>query len=138
MKEYKFSDLYKGLSEQFTVTITAEMHDSFTALSGDMNPMHIDKEYAVSNGFIDRVVYGMMTSSFVSTLAGCWLPGKYCLLQEVNLSFANPAYIGDTLTITGTVSELFDNFKRAKIKVRITNQNGKTISRGHITTGVLK
>jgi len=138
MKEYIFNDLYIGLSEHFSVTLTEEMHKTFTALSGDINPMHIDNDYAVSKGYSSCVVYGMLTSSFISTLAGCWLPGKYCLLQEVKTSFANPAYIGDTLTITGTVSELYENFRRAKIKVCITNQDNRTISRGYIVTGVLK
>ncbi len=138
MKTYTLSELSPGITEQFTIVLTKEMQDTFLSLSGDANPMHNDKNYALENGYSDVVAFGMLTSSFYSTLAGCWLPGKFCLLQEINISFANPAYIGDTLTVIGTVSDVNEEFKRIKIKVRIKNQNDKTISRGYIITGVLK
>lgn len=138
MKEYKLSDLTPGISEQFDVVVTKEMQDTFRDLTGDLNPMHIDCEYAISNGYNDIIIFGMLTSSFYSTLAGCWLPGKYCVLQETNISFASPAYIGDILTVSGTVTTVYEELKRVRIKVRITDQNGKTISRGNIVTGVLK
>lgn len=138
MNEYILEQLTPGVKEQFTVTITENMQKTFTTMTGDVNPLHTDSTYASEAGYRDKVVYGMLTSSFYSTLAGCYLPGKYCVFQELNLSFANPVYIGDTLTISGIVDKVYPELKRVKIKVRITNQDGKTVSRGNIVTGVLK
>lgn len=138
MKEYVLDQLTPGLTEHFTVTVTEEMQKAFTTITDDVNPLHTDSRYATEAGYSERVVYGMLTSSFYSTLAGCYLPGKHCVFQEISLSFANPVYIGDTLTVSGTVQRIYPELKRAKIKVRITNQDNMTVSRGSIVTGVLK
>lgn len=91
MRDYTLSELTVGLKEEFTTELTQEMQEAFMELTGDVNPMHTDDAYAASNGYRERILYGMLTSSFYSTLAGCYLPGKYCVLQEVSIAFASPA-----------------------------------------------
>lgn len=136
MNHYTLSEIRGGLTERFTVRITQEMVDAFCKLSGDVNPLHIDADYARKSGYPDRVVFGMLTASFYSTLAGMYLPGEYCLLHEVTSKFTNPVFVGDTLDVSGTVLEIDERFKRILIKVRIVNQKGQTVSRGQIVTGV--
>ena len=64
MNKYTFEELYIGLKEEFEVVITEEKMRQFENMSGDINPLHINKEYANSKNMPDRVVYGMLTSSF--------------------------------------------------------------------------
>lgn len=47
---YSFSDMAVGMTEQFECTVTQEMQDAFTGLSGDINPMHIDADFANGGG----------------------------------------------------------------------------------------
>lgn len=138
MNEFVFSDFQVDMTESFEREITAEMMDKFREISGDNNPMHCDGDFARENGFDDRLVYGMLTASLYSTLVGVYLPGKYALFQEIETNFRNPVFIGDTLTVTGTVVEIKDKFKRLIIKAVIKNQNGKTVSKATIKAGVLK
>ena len=138
MNEYIFSDFYVDMTQSFERTITAEMMEKFLEISGDNNPMHCDDDFARENGFDSRLVYGMLTASLYSTLVGVYLPGKYALFQEIETNFRNPVFVGDTLTVTGTVVELKDKFKRLIIKAVIKNQNGKTVSKATIKAGVLK
>lgn len=144
MNEFTFEQisesLKKGenLEQSFSVSITAQMMERFLAITGDENPMHIDAEYAKQNGFKDSLVYGLLTTSFYSTLAGVYLPGKHCLLQEVSAQFTKPVFVGDTLTVRGEVVEVNDTFKRIAIKARIVNQHGHTVNRATIKAGVLK
>ena len=84
------------------------------------------------------VVYGMLTASFLSTLAGVYMPGKWCLLQGVETSFVKPVFRGDVLTIRGKVGEKHDAFKQIEIKARIVNQEGKCVCRAKVKAGVLK
>lgn len=49
-KNYSWSDLSVGLTESFSVKVTQELQDSFTKLTGDINPMHLDSNYAVRMG----------------------------------------------------------------------------------------
>ncbi len=130
MNNYKYEDLSVGMSESFTVTITQEMLDKFKSITGDVNPLHNDEEFARAKGHPRRVAYGMLTASFLSTLAGVYIPGERSLIQQVETKFAKPVYIGDVLTVTGEIVELVDSVQRLELKVTITNQDGKKVLRG--------
>ena len=137
MNEYKFLDIVVGLEESFEVKIDASKMDKFLDISNDINPLHIDSNYAREKGFSNRVVYGLLTSSFYSTLVGVYLPGKYCILQGADIQFSKPVYIGDTLKISGKVSYTNEAYKQIEIKAFITSQNNEKVSKATIKTGVL-
>jgi len=132
INEYTFDDIQIGMTEEFEVIITPKMMDSFKMMTGDINPLHCNRAYAISKGYSDRVVYGMLTSSFYSTLVGVYLPGKHCLLHSVESKLIKPVYIGDKLDIKGTVKEKHDVFKRITIKSIIRNQKGEIVSKAKI------
>ncbi|MDA9279883.1 MaoC/PaaZ C-terminal domain-containing protein [bacterium] len=137
MNEYKFSDIQIGLEESFKVKIDVFKMDKFLEISNDINPLHIDSNYAKEKGFKSIVVYGLLTSSFYSTLVGVYLPGKYCILQGINVQFSKPVYIDDTLKISGKISYINVAFKQVEIKASITNQNNKKVSKATIKIGVI-
>jgi 3-hydroxybutyryl-CoA dehydratase len=136
VKIYTYDELTVGQKAEFDAVITEEMLESFRKISGDINPLHCDETYARSQGHPGRVAYGMLTASLYSTLAGVYLPGKYCLLHEVDSSFNHPVYIGDTLHVTGTIKEKNDTFRFVVIKAVITNQNGEKVSKASIRAGL--
>ena len=138
MNHYTLAEMTPGLTEEFTVTVTPEMMDAFRAITGDVSPIHIDADYARGRGFPGRVVYGMLGASFFSTLAGVYLPGEHCLLHGVECKFAKPIFIGDTLTVKGTVVGVSEIGSEAEIKAVITNQDGKRVTRGIIKAGLAK
>ena len=138
MNNYKFEDLKIGMSESFTVTVTEEMMKSFLELSGDENPLHNDEEFAKSQDYDSKVVYGLLTTSFISTLVGVLLPGKYCLLQGIDLKYAKPVYVGDILIVRGVVDELHESVKRLTVKVEVINQDEKKVVKGKVEIGFLK
>ena len=137
MNEYKFLDIVVGLEESFEVKIDASKMDKFLDISNDITPLHIDSNYAKEKGFSYRVVYGLLTSSFYSTLVGVYLPGKYCILQGADIQFSKPVYIGDTLKISGKVSYTNEAYKQIEIKAFITNQNNEKVSKATIKAGVM-
>lgn len=137
MNEYKFSDIKIGLEESFKVIVDDSKMDKFLNISKDTNPLHIDDSYAKKMGYAGRVVYGLLTSSFYSTLAGVYLPGKYCLLQGLDIQFSKPVYIGEELEISGKVTYINEAYKQVEIKALITNQNNVRISRAKIKVGVI-
>jgi 3-hydroxybutyryl-CoA dehydratase len=137
MNNYKFVDIHVGLEESFSVRVKSEKLDKFLKISGDINPLHTDTEYSKSKGFPDRVVYGMLTSSFFSTLVGVYLPGKYCILQGIDIQFSKPVYIDNILTITGKVSYINEAYKQIEIKAIIINQDNEKVSKATIKVGVM-
>ncbi len=136
MNEYTFSEIDIGMEETFTVPITEKMLSAFCQITGDVNPLHNDKEYALSVGHPDRVAFGMLTASFLSTLAGVYLPGKYSLIHTVETEFVKPVYVGDTLTIKGVVVQKDENFKVIWLKAVIINQYNKKVCRAKMRIGL--
>lgn len=133
MNEYGYEDIQIGQTESFQKEITVGMEDSFREITGDTNPLHRDDTFAVEVGngkFKSHVSFGMLTASFYSTLAGVYLPGKYSLIHSIdNLSFKKPVFTGDVLTVTGTVKEKHDDLRLICVCAKITNQNGKVVSK---------
>lgn len=130
MNEYTYEQIDAGHRETFEVTVTEEMMEHFWQITGDVNPLHTDGGYARTRHYADRVVYGMLTSSFYSTLAGVYLPGKYSLIHSVESKFLRPVYVGDTLTVSGVVKEKEDACRMLIVKLLITDQRGEKVSKG--------
>ena len=138
MTSYTLAHLAPGMTASFTGTVSEAMMDAFYAITGDDSPIHMDAAYAAGRGYPGRVVYGMLGASLFSTLAGVYLPGEHCLLHSVEAKFAKPVFIGDTLTVTGKVTEVNDTFGEITVKATIENQNGQKVTRGLIKAGVAR
>jgi 3-hydroxybutyryl-CoA dehydratase len=136
MNAYEWDDLVVGLKARFDVDVTAQMMERFRADTGDVNPLHLDPDYARRAGFEDRVVYGLLTASFFSTLAGVHLPGARCLLQGINATFHAPVYVGERLTVSGEVDYRNESFRQAELSCCITNQAGKRVASARLKVGV--
>lgn len=137
MNEYKLEDIQLGMKENFKVQITEQMQNDFREISGDVNPMHSSKEFAMEKGFKDKLVFGMLTASFFSKLVGVYLPGKNCLFQECkNIRFHKPVFVGDELNVIGEVVEIDDRFRRITIKATIRNQMDEKVCSAILIAGV--
>lgn len=137
MNYYSYSDLGVGMEESFQVKIEEDMLVKFQEITGDVNPLHTDKRFAKEKGYQDRVVYGMLTASFLSTLAGVYLPGEKSLIQSVETKFTKPVMIGDVLTVIGKIEELNDTVQQIVLKITIVNQNEEKVLRGKMRVGML-
>lgn len=137
LNEFSYEQLTVGQTESFSRVVTENMMEQFKFISGDINPLHNDDEFAQQFGYSSRVVYGMLTASMYSCLGGVYIPGKFCLLHSVHADFLRPVFIGDTLTVEGKLVEKRDLFKQIIIKANIKNQLGKKVSKAVIEVGVL-
>lgn len=135
--KFEYNELYIGMSKTFEVKITEKMLDLFIEISGDKNPMHADEEYAKSKNYPGRIVHGLLTSSFYSTLVGMYLPGEKCLLHGIDILYKNPVFINDELAIHGEVTLLNDIYKIVEIKAYIKNKSNKKVSVAKIRVGVI-
>ena len=87
-----FDSIEIGHSVEFQICINANLFETFTNLTGDLNPIHTDDSFASSFGYKSRVVHGMLISSFLSTLVGMYLPGRFAILHQIKISFNNPVF----------------------------------------------
>ena len=136
IQTYRLEDLHEGLSHQFEVQITEYMLSDFRKLSGDESPIHVDRGVARASGFKDRVVYGLLTASSYSKLIGNYLPGQRALLQSIEITFHNPVFVGDTLTVRGEVESVRQGLRLSTVKAKIHNQDGTLVSKAKIMVGI--
>ena len=101
-----FASISVGEAASFEKIISEDDVRAFAVLSGDYNPLHMDDAYARSTSFGARVVHGMLLAGLVSRLNGMQLPGKRALLMKESLEFKKPVYIGDTVTVEGTLTRV--------------------------------
>ena len=137
MNTYTYDELNIGDVEEFKVTVTDSMLDKFKDITGDLNPLHTDKEFAKEKGYKDRVAYGMLTASFMSTVAGMYLPGERSLILGVEAEFPKPVYVGDVLTVSGQIKEKNDTFNFIVLKITVTNAEGQKVLRGKMKVKVI-
>jgi len=128
--EYNFEDLFIGQKANFLKKIDETLVNDFAKISGDFNPLHINKEYASTTNFGKRVCHGMLLTSFFSQLVGMYLPGKNSLYFSQTLNFRNPCFIDDIITIEGEIIEKKSNMKLITIKTTIHNQTGTCLIDG--------
>jgi acyl dehydratase len=123
LNELSYDDISIGQRESFMIIITASMVEKFSNLSGDLNPLHMDNEFAESSSFKKRIVHGMLLASFFSQLIGMKLPGKNALYFSQTLNFRSPCFIDDKIEIIGEVIEKSDSTKIITISTSIFNKS---------------
>ena len=137
MNEYRWADLHVGLRHQFNVELTAQMMTSFAGISGDVNPLHTNAEYARCQGFQDKVAFGLLLASFYSQLVGVYLPGKFALLHGIDVEFQKPAFVGDRLRVLGEVTYLNEAYHRIELRASIENERAEVLSKAKVRVGLL-
>lgn len=125
-----FEEIYEGYEQSFKHLVTVDEVDSFAQLTGDYNPVHIDPEFAKLTNFGKRVVHGMLTSSFISTIIGMRIPGPGSLWLSQTINFVNPTYIGDVIEIKATVTKISISTRTITLAIVILNQNGLKLVEG--------
>jgi 3-hydroxybutyryl-CoA dehydratase len=103
---YYIDQLKPGLSESLARTVTERDIQLFGEVSGDMNPVHFDEEYAKTTMFKGRIAHGMLSASYISTVLGMQMPGPGTIFMSATTRFKAPVRIGDTVVTTCTVREV--------------------------------
>ena len=99
-------------------------------MSGDVNPAHVDEEYAHSDMFHKIIAHGMWGASLISALMGTSLPGPGAIYLEQTLRFRHPVMIGDTITVSVTAVNKDPPRKRISLDCRCVNQRGEVVIDG--------
>ncbi len=123
-------DLEVSQRAELVREITASDVYAFAELTGDKNPIHMDKEYAEQTFFKHQIAHGALLTGFISAVFGMKLPGPGAIYQKQELSFLKPVYFGDEITAFVEVEEIVKDKNRVIFKTSCINQNGKIVAEG--------
>jgi 3-oxoacyl-[acyl-carrier protein] reductase len=125
-----FEAIQVGETHSMVRTIMEADVRRFVEMTGDDNPLHVNRAYAETTAFKDIVVHGMLGASFISTVIGTKLPGTGALWVAQNLEFLLPVRLGDELTISCTVLKKHERVRLLELDTRIVNQNRQVVLTG--------
>ena len=111
--------------------------DRFSELTGDMNPLHIDDDFARSIGAGGRVAHGMLTMGYVSSVIGTRLPGPGALWFSQAFKFKAPVRIGDRIRVEVSVRHVSKATRALVLDVRVTNQRDQVVVDGEAQVHLL-
>ena len=133
LENVTFDELKVGRQGTLTRTLTQEDITLFAVMSGDVNPAHMDAEYAKSDIFHGIVGQGMWTASLISALLGTVLPGPGTIYLEQDIKFKKPVRIGDTITVTAIVHDKHAEKPIVTLDCKAVNQRGEIVADGLAT-----
>ena len=108
-------------SSTFT-KISSELIEQFGQVTGDVNPIHMDEEYANNTVFKGRIAHGIFSLGLISAVIANKLPGVGAIYLSQTARFMRPAMLGDTVKAEVSVTDI--NKEKNTVTLRTTCYNG--------------
>ena len=125
-----FDEIKIGDSATLERTLTDQDIRLFAVMSGDINPAHVDPEYAMSSRFREVIGHGMWSGALISTVLGTVFPGPGTIYLGQNLRFRRPVKVGDTITVKVTAKEKEAEKGKVLLDTECANQDGEVVVSG--------
>ncbi len=130
MKGKTIEELKVGDTAKFSKTVSESDIYLFAGITGDLNPAHVNEDYAKDTFFKNRIAHGMLSASFISTVIGTMLPGPGSIYMRQEVNFLAPVKIGDTVTAIVEIAEIINAKKKVRLKTYCVNQENTTVVDG--------
>ena len=125
-------DLSVGMSASISKTVTTDDIVKFSAVSTDINPVHLDAAFAATTPFKGIIAHGMLSASFMSAVLANKLPGPGTIYLGQTLKFKAPVRPGDEVTATVTIKEVVIERQRVVLDT-VCTVGGKAVIEGEAT-----
>jgi len=123
-------EMHVGREALLQRVITMADIQAFALVSGDVNPAHVDEEYAQSSRFHGVIAHGMFAGALISTLLGTEFPGPGTIYIAQSLQFERPVRVGDTLLVKLVVRSKEEATGNVELECTVTNQREEQVVTG--------
>ena len=109
-------------------TITETDVVTFGTLTGDLNPLHLDREWAARSQFGERIAQGLLVLAYAFGLAPLSATRVVAVRRLRDVAFSRPVHIGDTISVRCRVRELKpvdDDLGLVTSGWEVSNQSGE-------------
>jgi 3-hydroxybutyryl-CoA dehydratase len=130
MTNIPYADIQLGQTATYSSTVGDKEGRLFAAVSGDVNPLHLDQAYAATTPFGERIAHGMLTGGLISAAIAMELPGPGTVYRSQSLKFRAPVKLGDTLTVRLEVTDKKDRGPAVTLDCKVYNQHEKLVASG--------
>jgi phosphate acetyltransferase len=129
IENHTFEEIQIGQSAEIQRTLTRDDIALFSKVSGDLNPTHVDEDYARGSGAQGVTGHSMWSTGLVSSLLGNVLPGPGTSYRKQDVAFQRPIALGDTVTARIKAREKRDD-NVILFDCEVVNQNDDVVMTG--------
>lgn len=129
LENITYDELQEGDSATYVKTLTEDELVLFAAVSGDVNPLHLDSEFAAGSSYHERIAHGMWSGSLISAALATVMPGPGTVYLEQSLTFRQAVKVDDTLTVNLKVLSK-GRRNRVTLACDVRNQNDEKVVTG--------
>ena len=105
-------------------SISREDVEVFGQLTGDLNPIHFDENFAVASRFGRTIVHGVLATGFISRVLGMDFPGPGTVFLEQSIRFVRPMYVDEQYEVVIKVERIVPEKARAYLTTDIVGSDG--------------
>lgn len=118
-----------GSSYTKYIEASEQVIQDIARVSGDINPIHLDEEYAKQSVFGRRIAHALFCINGISMVIGNYFPGEGTVLISQNFQYIKPVYINDVIGITVTVKDVLPQNKYI-LETICKNQENNIVLKG--------
>jgi len=130
LSNFTYDEITIGQTATYSKLVQEQDIQLFAAASGDVNPVHLDADFAAGTLFKGRIAHGMLTGALISAALAMELPGPGTIYLSQSLRFRLPVKIGDTITIKLEVTDKQDKRQFVTLDCKAYNQDDKLVASG--------
>ena len=123
-------DVPVGRRASFSKTVSESDVYLFAGISGDLDPNHMDEEYARATSLGGRVAHGALILGYTSAASTRVLEDFERPMVSVGydrVRFVHPVRLGDTITVSYQITGVVPERERILSHVEVTNQRGEVV-----------
>ena len=131
MSGKSIDDVPIGLRTRVTKTVSESDVYLFAGITGDLDPNHVDEEYARQTSLGQRVAHGALIVGYTSAASTRILQDFERPMVSVGydrIRFLKPVFFGDTITIDYEITGIEREKEPTIAKIEVKNQRDELVA----------
>ncbi len=130
---HTFESLHEGDTFENHRFISADDVLTFAQITGDDNPIHVDRSYAEGTRFGHRIVHAVFLLGLISKVLGRDFPGPGSVAVTISCRFLRPVRVNSNVRVEVKIVEKLPQRRQVRAKTYVYTDQNKLAIAGDVT-----